>query len=151
MVTTRVFLQTLPDAVLKKLGLPGFRNSIFFLHQPSPDAPAASLEQRNHPAWGRIKFDELVAQQLSMRMHYRRRRSGSAPVLTATNTLTHALLESLPFALTDGQKKVVSEMSRDLGAVTQCNACCREMWEAEKRLLRPWLCYRLSKITARPR
>ena len=109
--------ETLPDAVLKKLGLPGFRNSIFFLHQPSPDAPAASLEQRNHPAWRRIKFDELVAQQLSMRMHYRRRRSGSAPVLTARNTLTHALLESLPFALTDGQKKVVSEISRDLGAV----------------------------------
>ena len=38
-------------------------------------------EQRTHPAWRRIKFDELLAQQLSMRLHYRQRRSGSAPVL----------------------------------------------------------------------
>ncbi|MDE2366257.1 MAG: ATP-dependent DNA helicase RecG, partial [Betaproteobacteria bacterium] len=65
--------ETLPDTILKKLGLPGFRSSIFFLHQPSPDTPAALLEQRTHPAWRRIKFDELVAQQLSMRVHYRRR------------------------------------------------------------------------------
>jgi ATP-dependent DNA helicase RecG len=108
--------ETLPDAVLKQLGLPGFRNSLFFLHHPSPDTPAALLEQRNHPAWRRVKFDELVAQQLSMRLHYRRRRSGSAPVLAGRNKLTCALLESLPFELTGGQKKAVSEISRDLEA-----------------------------------
>jgi ATP-dependent DNA helicase RecG len=106
--------ETLPDTILKKMGLPGFRNSLFFLHQPSPDAPAALLEQRTHPAWRRIKFDELVAQQLSMRMHYRRRRSGSAPALRARNKLTSLLLDSLPFELTGAQKKVVSEISRDL-------------------------------------
>ncbi len=108
--------ETLPDTILKKLRLPGFRDSIFFLHQPAPDAPAALLGQRAHPAWRRIKFDELVAQQLSMRVHYRRRRSGSAPVLTARKKLTPILLESLPFQLTGGQKKAVSEISHDLGA-----------------------------------
>src|SRR6185312_17073850 len=47
--------ETLPDTILKKLRLPGFRDSIFFLHQPAPDAPAVLLEQRAHPAWRRIK------------------------------------------------------------------------------------------------
>ncbi|SEK83910.1 ATP-dependent DNA helicase RecG [Nitrosovibrio tenuis] len=108
--------ETLPDPILERLELPGFRNSVIFLHQPSADAPAALLERRTHPAWRRIKFDELLAQQLSMRMHYRRRRSGSAPVLLARNQLTNMLLESLPFELTGGQKKVVFEISRDLAA-----------------------------------
>lgn len=108
--------ETLPENILERLGLPGFRNSITFLHQPYPDTPAASLERRTHPAWRRIKFDELLAQQLSMRLHYRRRRSGSAPVLEARNRLAGKLLESLPFQLTKGQKKAVGEISKDLAA-----------------------------------
>jgi ATP-dependent DNA helicase RecG len=108
--------ETLPEHILKQLRLPGFRDSIMFLHQPPPDTPAASLEQRAHPAWRRIKFDELLAQQLSMRLHYQRRRSGSAPVLRARNRLTETFLESLPFELTCGQKKVVSEIASDLAA-----------------------------------
>jgi ATP-dependent DNA helicase RecG len=63
------------------VGFAWFKNSVVFLHQPPPDVSAALLEQRTHPAWRRIKFDELLAQQLSMRLHYRRRRNGNAPVL----------------------------------------------------------------------
>lgn len=108
--------EILPDKVLKHYRLQSFRNSIFFLHQPPPDASAALLEERTHPAWRRIKFDELLAQQLSMRLHYRQRRSGSAPVLLKKNNLTKVLLESLPFELTSGQKNAFSEISRDLAA-----------------------------------
>ncbi|BCT67288.1 ATP-dependent DNA helicase RecG [Nitrosospira sp. NRS527] len=106
--------ETLPDAVLTHYQLPGFEDSVLFLHQPPPDAPVALLQERTHPAWRRIKFDELLAQQLSMRLHYRQRRSGSAPVLSSRNKLTEALLASLPFELTSGQKKAFSEISRDL-------------------------------------
>ncbi|MEO5655369.1 MAG: ATP-dependent DNA helicase RecG [Nitrosospira sp.] len=106
--------ETLPDAVLTHYQLLGFKDSVLFLHQPPPDAPVALLQERTHPAWRRIKFDELLAQQLSMRLHYRQRRSGSAPVLSARNKLTEALLASLPFELTSGQKKAFSEISRDL-------------------------------------
>ncbi|MEP6605970.1 MAG: ATP-dependent DNA helicase RecG, partial [Nitrosospira sp.] len=74
------------------------------------------LQERTHPAWRRIKFDELLAQQLSMRLHYRQRRSGNAPVLLKKNNLTRALLQSLPFELTSGQKKASSEISHDLVA-----------------------------------
>ena len=112
----RYLSETLPDEILKYYGLQSLRNSIFFLHQPPPDAPSVLLQERTHPAWRRIKFDELLAQQLSMRLHYRQRRSGSAPVLSEKKSLATALLESLPFSLTSEQKKVFSEISSDLAA-----------------------------------
>ncbi|WON73133.1 ATP-dependent DNA helicase RecG [Nitrosospira sp. Is2] len=106
--------ETLPDQVITRHRLRGFGDSVIFLHQPSPDASAHLLQERSHPAWQRIKFDELLAQQLSMRLHYLQRRDASAPVLPPKNRLTKALLASLPFQLTDGQKKAFSEISRDL-------------------------------------
>ncbi len=108
--------ETLPDTILKQYRLHSFRSSILLLHQPPPDASATLLQQRTHPAWRRIKFDELLAQQLSMRLHYRQRRSGNAPVLLKKNDLIRALLQSLPFELTSGQKKASSEISHDLVA-----------------------------------
>ncbi|MDP4030155.1 MAG: hypothetical protein Q8P42_14455 [Gallionella sp.] len=61
---------TLPDALLQKMKLAGFADSVRLLHNPPPDVSAGSLEQRNHAAWRRIKFDELLAQQLSMRAQH---------------------------------------------------------------------------------
>jgi ATP-dependent DNA helicase RecG len=115
--TRQNYLQeTLPDTILTRYQLQGFKDSVIFLHQPSPDASGTLLQGRAHPAWRRIKFDELLAQQLSMRLHYRQRRSGNAPALAENNSLTKALLELLPFELTSGQKKAFSEISRDLTA-----------------------------------
>ena len=115
--TRQNYLQeTLPDTILRRYRLQGFKDSVIFLHQPSPDASSTLLRGRAHPAWRRIKFDELLAQQLSMRLHYRQRRSGNAPALAQNNSLTKALLESLPFELTSGQKKAFSEISGDLAA-----------------------------------
>ncbi|MCC2680728.1 MAG: ATP-dependent helicase RecG [Nitrosospira multiformis] len=106
--------ETLPDAVRERCQLQGFKDSVLFLHQPPPDASPALLRERTHPAWQRIKFDELLAQQLSMRVHYQQRRNGSAPVLIAKNDLTRALLKLLPFDLTQAQKKAFVEISRNL-------------------------------------
>ena len=108
--------ETLPEEVLRRHHLQGFADSVFFLHQPPPDAPADLLQERTHPAWRRVKFDELLAQQLSMRLHYQQRRHGSAPAMPPKNRLTSALLASLPFELTRGQKKAFFEISRDLAA-----------------------------------
>jgi len=88
-----------------------------FLHQPPSNASAHLLQERTHPAWFRIKFDELLAQQLSMRLHYKQRRSHSAPALPGRNELTKALLESLSFSLTSAQRKTFSEISQDLSEV----------------------------------
>lgn len=86
------------------------------LHNPPPDVSVEALQARTHPAWQRIKFDELLAQQLSMRLHYRQRRSHAAPALAQKNKLAKLLLKQLAFELTAAQIKVSAEISQDLAA-----------------------------------
>ena len=107
---------TLPAAILKQHDLASFEDSVRYLHEPPPDAPLLELESRAHWAWRRLIFDELLAQQLSMRRHYARRHDLIAPSLPAQQKLTQALLAALPFALTGAQQRTFSEISRDLGA-----------------------------------
>jgi len=105
---------TLPDVLLQKLQLAGFADSIRLLHCPSPETSANSLEERSHAAWRRIKFDELLAQQLSMRVHHRERSKRIAPRLEAHGKLVARLTKALPFALTRAQQRVFADISRDL-------------------------------------
>ena len=105
---------TLPEGLLAKLKLPAFRECVSFLHHPPPAAERTALQDRTHPAWRRIKFDELLAQQISMRIHYDRRKSISAPPLPPRGQLTHALLAQLPFKLTRAQHQAIAEIRTDL-------------------------------------
>ncbi|MDP4030159.1 MAG: ATP-dependent DNA helicase RecG [Gallionella sp.] len=113
-LATLPLADTLPDALLQKMKLAGFADCVRLLHNPPPDVSAGSLEQRNHAAWRRIKFDELLAQQLSMRAHHRERGKRAAPELAPQHRLTARLVKDLPFALTGAQQKVYGEISRDL-------------------------------------
>ncbi len=61
-----------------------------------------------------MKFDELLAQQLSMRFAYRKRRARRAPALRANGRAPQALLKELPFELTAAQKRAVKEVLADL-------------------------------------
>ncbi len=104
--------ETLPASVYHPL--PSFAASLQALHNPSPDADLHALENKTTAHWRRLAFDELLAQQLSMRKHYARRRSVNAPQFTRSKRLVSALLKSLPFALTSAQQKVAIEIERDL-------------------------------------
>ncbi len=114
-LATEDLSETVPESVLRAQGFGGFAESIALLHQPPPEAPRRELCDRSHPAWRRIKFDELLAQQLSMRLHHERRRSRQAPVLAGSGRLTGPLLAALTFALTGAQRKALEDISRDLG------------------------------------
>jgi ATP-dependent DNA helicase RecG len=94
--------------------LPPLATAVALLHAPPPELPAAALQTRSHPAWRRIKFDELLAQQLSLRRAYLDRRTRGAPVLLATGELASRLKASLPFALTGAQQRVAAEIAADL-------------------------------------
>ena len=106
--------ETLPPGLPEKLHLPDFEASIRLLHNPPPDVHPDALESRDHPAWRRLAFDELLAQQISMRLHHDRRRAQDAPPLRGTGRLVARLLEALPFQLTPAQQRVADEISRDL-------------------------------------
>jgi ATP-dependent DNA helicase RecG len=105
---------TVPAPVLEELGLMAFAGAVRTLHNPPPDADQARLEQRIHPGWTRMKFDELLAQQISMRTNYARRRRRGAPHLPARGMLTRRLLEALPFSLTRAQHRALAEIRDDL-------------------------------------
>ena len=108
--------ESIPDNIIRKYRLAGFRDSVMCLHNPPPEVSLAALQARTHPAWRRIKFDELLAQQLSMRLHYRQRRSHAAPVLAQNGGLQQAFLARLNFHLTAAQLRVAAEISRDLNS-----------------------------------
>jgi ATP-dependent DNA helicase RecG len=106
--------ETLPADIYASLKLPDFGASLHFLHHPPPLANLDALQQRSHDSWRRLAFDELLAQQLSMRRHHARRQSMGAPILAPRQQLTAALLQALPFTLTAAQQKVWAEISHDL-------------------------------------
>ena len=108
---------TLPEQFVRRRGLWKFGDAVRFLHAPPPrlsQLTQKALDARTHPAWTRLKFDELLAQQLSLKAHRKARSSRRAPVLTGTGTLTRALLDRVAFKLTRAQERVWREISHDL-------------------------------------
>lgn len=95
--------------------LPTLRESLHFLHHPSPDTSLVALEDHSHPAWQRLKFEELLAQQVSQMQARAERAHLKAPVLKAhAQGLPERLLAVLPFALTGAQQRVCAEIAADL-------------------------------------
>jgi ATP-dependent DNA helicase RecG len=91
------------------------RDALSFLHQPAPDVALATLEDRTHPAWQRLKAEELLAQQLSQLQSKREREALRSPALVArAKGLQEQLLAALPFELTSAQRRVTEEIARDL-------------------------------------
>ncbi len=107
---------TLPAELRATLKLMAFEPAIRLLHKPPADVDENALAERSHPAWIRMKFDELLAQQLSMKRAQAARRQQGAPVLGKAGELTQAFLQALPFALTGAQQRVLEEIRADLKA-----------------------------------
>ena len=96
------------------------REALTFLHHPAPDVALASLEDHSHPAWQRLKAEELLAQQLSQLEAKRARDQLRAPQLQPQKahdgglSLHEQFLAALPFALTAAQRRVCEEIALDL-------------------------------------
>lgn len=106
---------SLPVELCQRYGLISFADAIRVLHHPPANVSYADLIEREHPAWVRIKFDELLAQQLSLAAARAARRRQRAPALSAAQgNLPQQLKQSLPFTLTGAQTRVIAEISQDL-------------------------------------
>jgi ATP-dependent DNA helicase RecG len=139
--------ETLPSQLLAQKGnTPKFNlhSALSFLHYPSPDVSVAQLEDRSHPAWQRLKLEELLAQQLSQLQSKRERDALRAPVLRPEKPLRNSarsvpspvraelaeeranpppqlaaplvgqLLAAIPFQLTAAQQRVCAEVAYDI-------------------------------------
>ncbi|MEN9866783.1 MAG: hypothetical protein RL748_2373 [Pseudomonadota bacterium] len=105
---------SLPDALLNQFDFWGFEAALRYLHFPPKDCDLYALQERSHPAWRRVKFDELLAQQISLKRAQQTRRSQLAQALPEVGVLCRALLQALPFALTNAQQRVLQEIRHDL-------------------------------------
>lgn len=75
------------------------------------------MEDRSHPAWCRLKAEELLAQQLSQMRAKRERDALRAPVLpVAGGGVLLGLRAALPFELTGAQVRVGQEIAADLAS-----------------------------------
>lgn len=92
------------------------RQALHFLHHPTPDVSMDTLQDHSHPAWQRLKAEELLAQQLSQLQSRRARAELRAAPLQARvgNSLHAQLLAALPFALTQAQQRVGFEIAKDM-------------------------------------
>ena len=91
------------------------REALLFLHHPDRQTALATLEDHSHPAWQRLKFDELLAQQLSQLQAQREREAQRAPAFAVRpGGLHEQLLATLPFSLTGAQRRVAGEIATDL-------------------------------------
>lgn len=108
---------TLPQAMLAELKLAAFEPSVRLLHNPPKDVDNSALEERSHPAWMRMKFDELLAQQLSLKRAQAMRRTRNANALPHVGKISQAFIQQLPFQLTAAQQRVLAEIRHDLCAV----------------------------------
>ena len=123
---------TVPAPFLDEIGLQclwNMRQALSFLHNPTPDVSLAALQDHSHPAWQRLKAEELLAQQLSQLQARRERARLRAPVLAGAAPvpapsgaaaqdhpppLYARLLAALPFQLTAAQTRVVAEITQDI-------------------------------------
>ncbi|CCD35409.1 ATP-dependent DNA helicase RecG [Candidatus Paraburkholderia kirkii UZHbot1] len=106
-------------AYLVPLNVPGLLDAVKTLHHPRADSDETALIDGTHPAWRRIKFEELLAQQLSLKRAHEERRRRAAPAMPRRQpddeaSLVVRLLCALPFALTEAQQRVVAEIAGEL-------------------------------------
>jgi len=100
------------------------RDALLFLHHPTPDVALQTLQDHSHPAWQRLKAEELLAQQISQLQAKRERALLCAPQLSVKagkDALPGQLLAALSFQLTGAQRRVTAEITRDLGKTRPMN------------------------------
>ena len=91
-------------------------DALLLLHRPPSNIDVNELEQGTHPAQQRLVFEELLAQNLSLLKVREQGQQAKAVSLSSTNKLEPQFLSQLPFAPTNAQNRVVSEIKVDLAS-----------------------------------
>ena len=122
-------------------------DAVRLLHAPPPNVNPHALTERDHIAWGRLKFEELLAQQISIHQARMARRLEVAPALVVSlggselgavpaqtpspppplpplrergenqNVLAQFIAQ-LPFKLTGAQQRAWQLIAQDMGTTT---------------------------------
>ncbi len=118
LLDANIIPETLPQSIIEQYRILPLDQTLVSLHKLTPAQFANNFQQL---ALRRLKFDELVAQQLLMHKIYQKKHYNPAPELKPSNKLIIQLLAKLPFKLTNAQNKVLKEILLDLAKTRQMN------------------------------
>lgn len=104
----------LPEPLCEQFELMPLSEALAYVHRPTAEADIQALNDFQHPAQQRLAFEELLAQQLSLRRVRRQVRKQTAPILKPDAALQRQLLGQLPFSLTKAQTRVLQDINDDL-------------------------------------
>ncbi len=108
-----------PEEFTAPLNLPALETSIKSLHHPKPGADFEAYCTKTTPAWKRLKFDELLAQQITLRHGREIKNTVTAPALAGkVGGMRDTLLKNLPFALTGAQQRCLKQINDDIARAT---------------------------------
>ena len=110
-------LSELPDlpewtdtALLGERRLPGFATALRRLH--APESPQ-DLDPAG-PCFARLTHDEFLASQLALALLRDRQKKARGRAFAGTGALKAAILQALPFSLTESQNAAIAEIEGDL-------------------------------------
>ena len=105
---SRPITESLPEDMLKRLGLAGRDQAIYAVHFPEDRTDAER-------ARARLVFDELFRLQVALALRKRRQIDEASGIsLPGDGEVTTLFREALPFALTGAQERVIDEIAADL-------------------------------------
>ena len=101
-------VEALPAELRARRHLAGIGDALFTIHFPDDSEAAAVARER-------LAFEELFLHQIALAARRRGRQEARPGVpLGPSADLTRAWIESLPFALTEGQRRACAEIDDDL-------------------------------------
>jgi len=106
--------ETLPAALLARLGLPSRVDALKAVHFPEAGTPMAELMSSATPGHRRLIFEELFYLELGLELKRRRMRERVGTAFTTGPAVRDALKQVLPFHPTAAQKRVLGEIVGDM-------------------------------------
>lgn len=100
----------LDDAHKAKNKWPDWHKAMEMLHNPADESGLTPA----HPARERLAYDELLANQLSLALVRQHQKKQNGRAWPSQNTLRPKILATLPFELTNAQKRCIKEIDEDM-------------------------------------
>jgi ATP-dependent DNA helicase RecG len=105
---------TLPAAMLARLGLPSRLDALKAVHFPEAGTPMVELMTSATPGHKRLIFEELFYLELGLELKRRRMRERVGTAFATGPEVREALKKVLPFHPTTAQKRVLAEIVGDM-------------------------------------
>ncbi len=109
---------TLSSEIRQKYNLMKYSEALSVLHSPPKIIDKNALLTRTHPAWYRLKFDELLAQQLILKMQRKEKNKLRSLAFPKEKEFSERLKKNLSFGLTGSQRVALKEIQLDLACAS---------------------------------